>query len=108
MGDCDGFGKLLVGAHDDAGLRYVGAVEFGLTAPIRSALRLPLQQLTVPTSPFINLPRRRDATWLAPQLVARVTYQEVMSDGTLRHPCLRGLDAGHPAHDCRLPALTRP
>jgi len=52
------------------------------------ALWRQFQSITIPRSPFTNLARKRGAIWLAPRLVAGVTYQEGM-EGYLRHPCFR-------------------
>jgi bifunctional non-homologous end joining protein LigD len=41
--------------------------------------------------PFVDPPRIRGATWLAPKLVAQVQFQEWTHDGKLRQPVFFGL-----------------
>src|SRR5262245_32087076 len=41
-------------------------------------------------SPFVDLPRMRDAVWIAPRLRAEISYAEI-GDGKLRAPSWRGL-----------------
>ena len=42
-------------------------------------------------SPFAGPVPERDATFLAPQLVAQASFTECTSDGRLRHPVYLGL-----------------
>jgi hypothetical protein len=59
------------------------------------------EPLVAPASPFVNLQRKRGATWLAPRLVVEVTFQEWL-DGCLRHPCFRRIAVERRADECRL------
>jgi bifunctional non-homologous end joining protein LigD len=106
IGGCVGAGerfeKLLVGAYQGGAFRYVGEVEFGFTG-MRAALWQAFESLVVPRSPFDNLPRKRDAVWLAPRLVAELMFQEWM-EGFLRHPCFRRINTERQPEECRLPA----
>ncbi len=51
--------------------------------------------------PFKDRIRKRHVTWLAPRLVAEVSYQEWL-EGELRHPCFRGINT-RAAEECRMP-----
>ena len=42
-------------------------------------------------SPFVDPPRDRDVTFLAPKLVAQISYQEWTADKKLRQPVFLGL-----------------
>jgi bifunctional non-homologous end joining protein LigD len=102
IGGCVGaVGSLLVGAYEENGLRFVGEVEFGLTPVLRAELARLFEPLVAPASPFVNLQRKRGATWLAPRLVFEVTFQEWL-EGCLRHPCLRRVAVERRADECRL------
>jgi ATP dependent DNA ligase C terminal region len=46
-----------------------------------------------PTSPFADLKRAPEVTWLEPRLLAEVSYGELMED-RLRDPVLRELRVG--------------
>ena len=52
-----------------------------------------VEGLVRPTSPFADLKRAPDVTWLAPRLLAEVSYSELMED-RLRDPVLRELRIG--------------
>jgi bifunctional non-homologous end joining protein LigD len=97
-------GALLIGAWDDAGLRYAGKVGTGFTGRILADLMDRLRPLVRDASPFRDHPRERDATWTAPRLVAQIGYTERTHDGRLRHPVFLGLRDDKPARDVRWPA----
>ena len=54
-------------------------------------------------SPFVNPPREKDATWLAPKLVAQVAFQEWTADEKLRQPVFLGLRDDKSPLDAKLP-----
>ncbi len=92
-------GALLVGAWDDAALRYAGKVGTGFTEATLADLHRRLSPLTRNQSPFIDAPRARDVTWVEPRLVAQLAFTERTSDGKLRHPVFLGLRDDKPASD---------
>jgi hypothetical protein len=65
-------------------------VEWGLFRQVVAELVGAVEGLVRSTSPFADLTRARDVTWLAPRLVAEVSYSELMED-SLRDPVLREL-----------------
>jgi bifunctional non-homologous end joining protein LigD len=85
------FGSLLLGAYRGRDLHYVGRVGTGFSSKTLSALYKKFQPLVRKRSPFVVPPRIKDATWLAPELVAQVTFQEWTDDQKLRQPVFLGL-----------------
>jgi bifunctional non-homologous end joining protein LigD len=86
------FGALLLGVYADGGrLRYVGKVGTGFDEKTLGSLHRKLQQLIQSKSPFSSDPHERGATFVAPQLVAQVSYGEWTEEGKLRHPVYLGL-----------------
>jgi bifunctional non-homologous end joining protein LigD len=85
------FGALLIGAYDGDALRFAGKVGTGFTAATLADLRRRFEPLVRSASPFADLTRMKDATWLEPRLVAQIAYTERTGDGRLRHPVYLGL-----------------
>ncbi|MEU4746857.1 non-homologous end-joining DNA ligase [Actinosynnema sp. NPDC023658] len=87
-------GSLLLGAHDETGLVFIGHVGTGFTDRALTDLRQRLADLRRATSPFATpVPREfaRDAQWVDPVLVGEVEFRQWTSDHRLRHPSWRGL-----------------
>ena len=84
------FGALLVGMFDGPKLRYVGKVGTGYTRDTLHDLGGKLRMRQTIRSPFDPVPRMR-ATWVRPDLVAQLAYQEWTADGKLRQPAFLGL-----------------
>ena len=95
------FGALLIGAFDDGKLRYAGKVGTGFTSKSLAELAQRFAPLRRPTSPFLDAPRMRDATWLEPTLVGQIGFMEKTGDGRLRHPVFLGLRDDKPPADVR-------
>jgi bifunctional non-homologous end joining protein LigD len=106
--DREHFGALLVGWYDDDGaLHYAGKVGTGYTRATLASLGPQLASLRRATSPFVDAPRRREATvWVKPVLVAQVRYNEMTDTGMLRQPAFLGLRDDKDARDVRLEAET--
>ena len=85
------FGALLVGMFDGPKLRYVGKVGTGYTRDTLSDLGAKLRRRQTERAPFDPAPPMREATWVRPDLVAQLAYQEWTADGTLRQPAFLGL-----------------
>ena len=88
------FGALLVGHPDgDARqasdpLRFAGGVGTGFTQRRLEELLARLRALVTDECPFDPLPPReyrRDATWVRPELRARVEIAEFTNEGLVRH-----------------------
>jgi len=101
------FGALLVGYYDDDGaLHYAGKVGTGYTQATLATLGSKLTQLVRKTSPFVSVPKGQLAhsTWVKPQLVAQVKYNEMTESRVLRQPSYLGLRNDKRARDVRLEA----
>ena len=80
-------GALLLGYRDGRALRYAGHVGSGLDDRIIGELLERSAKLQRASSPFAEPPPlHRPTTWLAPQLVAEVSYSEWTPAGALRAP----------------------
>ncbi len=91
------FGALLVGLREGKTLRYCGAVGTGFSEETLLALLEKLHRLQRETCPFAPVPREvKDATWVAPKLVARVAYAEWTGEKKLRQPSFLGLVGDEP------------
>jgi bifunctional non-homologous end joining protein LigD len=97
------FGSLLLGAYRGRDLHYVGRVGTGFTNKTLSALYKKFQPLVQAKSPFVVPPRIKDATWIAPKLVAQVAFQEWTDDQKLRQPVFLGLRDDKKPRECILP-----
>jgi bifunctional non-homologous end joining protein LigD len=97
------FGALLLGAHEKGKLRYVGKVGTGFDGAVLASLHKKFQPLVRSKSPFVDPPRERGVTHLAPQLVAEISYQELTEDQKLRQPVFLGLRDDKSAEDVTLP-----
>ncbi|MGE5278065.1 MAG: non-homologous end-joining DNA ligase [Acidobacteriota bacterium] len=97
------FGALLLGAFRGGELRYVGSVGTGFDQKALATLYRGFQPLVRKTSPFSPSPKLKGATWLAPKLVAQVSFQEWTDDGRLRQPVFLGLRDDKTPRECLLP-----
>ena len=88
-----GLGALLLGVHDDKGLRYVGRVGTGFDDRTLRELRARLETLRRDTSPFVDGSVRppKGSRFVRPELVADVAFTEWTGDGQLRHPTFQGI-----------------
>ncbi len=84
------FGALLLGVHDDRGLRFIGSVGSGFSGREGDRLAALLAERTRADPPFLDPPTGDDLTWVEPDLVVRVRYREVTPDHRLRQPSYRG------------------
>jgi bifunctional non-homologous end joining protein LigD len=88
-----GIGALLVGHYDDEGLlQYAGKVGTGFTGEVSAALRQRLDAMAQGKRPFAGpTGHDRHATWVRPELLCEVTYNEWPEGGSLRHASFKGL-----------------
>lgn len=101
------FGALLLGAYRGDELRYVGSVGTGFDQKALATLYRSFQTLVRKTSPFSPPPRLKGATWLAPRLVAQISFHEWTSDGKLRQPVFLGVRDDKAPRECLLPERFR-
>ena len=100
------FGALLLGAYEGKKLQYAGKVGTGFDAQTLAALHKKFVPLIRAHSPFAQPLRERDVTFLAPRLVAQVSYQEWTADGLLRQPVFLGLRDDKAPTEVELPKVT--
>jgi len=96
-------GALLLGAHEKRALRYVGKVGTGFSEKTLGELAKTLAPLERKTAPFVNPPREKGAVWLAPVLVAQISFQEWTAEGKLRQPVFLGIRDDKAAKDVKMP-----
>src|SRR5215472_17615687 len=82
------FGALLLGVYSGEKLLYVGKVGTGFNEHILSSLHDELRALTRVKSPFSSKVHEPRATFVAPKLVAQISFTEWTRDSKLRHPGL--------------------
>jgi bifunctional non-homologous end joining protein LigD len=98
------FGALLLGAYDQSGkLRFVGKVGTGFNEQSLAMLFKKFRPLVRKQSPFVDSPRDRDVTFLAPKLVSQISYQEWTADKKLRQPVFLGLRDDKSPQEVRMP-----
>src|SRR5215469_14458277 len=97
------FGALLLGAYEHGTLHYVGKVGTGFDGKTLAALHKQFQPLVSRKTALVDPPREHDITYLRPQLVAQVSYQELTRDRKLRQPVYLGLRDDKRAKDVTLP-----
>jgi bifunctional non-homologous end joining protein LigD len=86
------FGALLLGAYERGKLHYVGKVGTGFDEKTLASLYRTFQPLIRKQPAFADdSPREKGATFLAPRLVAQISYAEWTADRKLRQPVYLGL-----------------
>jgi bifunctional non-homologous end joining protein LigD len=100
-GSREHFGALLVGLYEGAKFRFIGGVGTGFTRKSQDALWKTLEPLVVAKCPFRVPPATREqASWLKPELVARVKFAHWTRDRILRAPVYLGLRPDLNPKDC--------
>jgi len=97
------FGALLLGAYEEGKLYYVGKVGTGFDQKTLAALYKQFQPLVSRKTALVEAPREHDVTFLQPNLVAQISYQELTADRKLRQPVYLGLRDDKRAKDVVLP-----
>ncbi|MGH2694357.1 MAG: non-homologous end-joining DNA ligase [Actinomycetota bacterium] len=110
-GRASSFGSLLVGAYDEEGLRFLGAVGTGYSDKTLQELMPELRKLETDECPFTEDPRTlpasrfgkqiRAANWVRPELVAVVEFRELTSASRLRAPSFKHLRDDKDPSECR-------
>jgi bifunctional non-homologous end joining protein LigD len=97
------FGALLLGAYAGKQLHFVGKVGAGFSRKTLNSLFVRFQPLVRKKPTLADPPREAGVTYLAPRLVAQISFQEWTSDRKLRQPVFLGLRDDKAPEDCRLP-----
>jgi bifunctional non-homologous end joining protein LigD len=98
------FGALLLGAYKRGKLLYVGKVGTGFDRVNLRSLYQKFKPLVRTNSAFSDPPSEKGIAFLAPRLVAQVSYQELTADHRLRQPVFLGLRDDKKADEISLPA----
>jgi len=85
------FGALLLGAHEGREIRYVGKVGTGFDGKTLAALHKRFQPLLRSHPALTDPPREVGVKFLAPRLIAQISFQEWTTDRKLRQPVFLGL-----------------
>ncbi|HEV2304661.1 MAG TPA: non-homologous end-joining DNA ligase [Candidatus Acidoferrales bacterium] len=100
------FGALLLGAYERGKLHYVGKVGTGFDQQRLATLHKKFQPLIRRKTALLDPPRERKVTFLAPRLVAQISYQELTADRKLRQPVFLGLRDDKRAKEVSLPEVS--
>jgi bifunctional non-homologous end joining protein LigD len=86
------FGALVVGVYEDGRLVYAGHAGGGFNRESLQQVHEKLLPLRTDASPFAGIPKTNEpVTWVEPQLVCEVSFQEWTADGIMRQPIFEGL-----------------
>jgi bifunctional non-homologous end joining protein LigD len=99
------FGALLLGAYEKGRLQYVGKVGTGFDEATLSALHHRLQLLATSQSALIDPPHEKGSVFVAPELIAQISFQEWTADRKLRQPVFLGLRDDKNPQDVLMPEL---
>ena len=97
------FGALLLGAYADSKLQYVGKVGTGFSQDVLASLFRKFQPHVRAKPAVVNPPREKDVTYLAPRLVAQISYGEFTNDQKLRQPVFLSLRDDKKPEEVTLP-----
>ena len=100
------FGALLLGAYSDGELHYVGKVGTGFDETTLAALYRQFQPLVKPESALVDPPRGKGLVFVAPKLVAQISFQEWTADRKLRQPVFLGLRDDKSPREVLMPGLS--
>ena len=101
------FGALLLGAYAGAKLQYVGKVGTGFSQAVLADLFRKFKPYIRANPAVVNPAREKDVTYLAPRLVAQISYGEWTNDQKLRQPVFLGLRDDKNPEEVTLPGLDR-
>ncbi len=88
----DTFASLLMAAHGEDGLEYLGRVGTGFDERQLRSLRKKLESMSRKTPPLdVPAAEARDAHWVRPVVVGEVQFGGMTGGGRLRHPVWRGV-----------------
>jgi bifunctional non-homologous end joining protein LigD len=99
------FGALLLGAYDQHGLRYVGKVGTGFDRKSLAKLYRQFQPYVRSLPALWDPPGEKGVVFLAPRLIAQISFQEWTADRKLRQPVFLGLRDDKRPLEVRLPDL---
>jgi bifunctional non-homologous end joining protein LigD len=102
-GSREHFGALLLGAYEGGRLHYVGKVGTGFDRKSLAALHRKFRPLVSAHTALADPPREKGVVFLAPRLIAQISFQEWTADRKLRQPVFLGLRDDKRPQDVLLP-----
>ena len=99
------FGALLLGAYDNGRLCYVGKVGTGFDQKTLAALYRKFQPFMRSQTALLDPPREKGVVFLAPRLIAQISFEEWTADRKLRQPVFLGLRDDKLPRDVLLPEI---
>jgi len=108
------FSSLLLGVFENKKLKFIGQAGTGYTDVSQKEIMKQLKPLEIYECPFEhpkdkNKPRLlRSSTpkavikWVKPEIIAEVQYQELTTEGLMRHPSFQGLRTDKKAKDVKM------
>jgi bifunctional non-homologous end joining protein LigD len=102
-GSREHFGALLLGAYEGGRLHYVGKVGTGFDRKSLAALHQKFRPLVSAHTALADPPREKGVVFLAPRLIAQISFQEWTADRKLRQPVFLGLRDDKRPQDVLLP-----
>ena len=96
------FGSLLLGLYEGKKLRFIGHVGSGFDAKKHAELNGRFNELASSSCPFEKVPETNEkASWVKPELVARVKFSGWTQEKYLRHPVFLGLREDLKPEECK-------
>jgi DNA ligase D-like protein (predicted ligase)/DNA ligase D-like protein (predicted 3'-phosphoesterase) len=99
------FGALLLGLYNEKTPVFVGKVGTGFTQVTIGELLQRFKGLEVKEQTLEGVHVPEQVTWLKPEIVCEIAYQNVTNDGKLRMPRFRGPRLDKTASECTLQQL---
>jgi bifunctional non-homologous end joining protein LigD len=96
-------GALLLGGYQDKKLQYIGKVGTGFDKKTLAMLARSLRPLIRKRLSVANPPRETNITYVAPRLVAQISFAEWTADHKLRQPVFLGLRDDKSSREVVLP-----
>lgn len=100
------FGALLLGAYEKGKLHFVGKVGTGFDQRTLASLHKKFQPLLRSQSALVDPPLEKGVVFLAPRLIAQISFQEWTADRKLRQPVFLGLRDDKRPQDVLLPEMS--
>ncbi len=95
-----GFGALLLGFYKNGKFHYAGKVGTGFNEQTLTFLKKKMDKLKTTRNPFYNYDDSlENITWVKPELVCEIGFEEWTKDNKLRQPRYQGLRRDKPAKD---------
>ena len=99
------FGALLLGAYEENRLHYVGKVGTGFDTATLAALSRRFEPLAGSQPALVDPPREKVVVFVAPTLIAQISFQEWTMDRKLRQPVFLGLRDDKSPKEVLMPEL---